>query len=206
MNLPFFFQGVIIGLTIAAPVGPIGILCIRRTLADGRLMGFLTGFGAASADAVYGSIAAFGLTTISLLLINFQDLLRLAGGTFLLFLGLKIFLAKPLNRNIQSGETNYFNAYISAFFLTLTNPLTILSFMGIFAGFGIATNTDSKTIDAILLVIGVFTGSTLWWVLLSSASSILRNRLSTKSLLWINRISGMIIFGFGIVTLVSLVL
>ena len=206
MNLPFFLQGVIIGLSIAAPVGPIGILCIRRTMANGRIMGFLTGFGAATADAVYGAIAAFGLTSISLLLINYQDLLRLIGGIFLIFLGLRTFFAKPSNRSIQTRETNYFNAYISTFFLTLTNPLTILSFMGIFAGLGIAANNESETSDAILLVTGVFIGSTLWWVLLISAAAILRGKLTTKGLMWVNRISGIIICGFGLIALGSLII
>jgi threonine/homoserine/homoserine lactone efflux protein len=206
VNLPFFFQGVVIGLSIAAPVGPVGILRIRRTLANGRFMGFLTGFGAATADAVYGSIAAFGLTIISMLLINFQNYLRLGGGIFLFFLGLRFFFTKPTNNNGQSGEATYFSAYVSAFFLTITNPLTILSFTGVFAGLCIVTNTDNETINAILMVIGVFVGSTLWWVLLSSASSILKNRLTPKGLLWVNRISGIIILGFGLAAFVSLVL
>ena len=206
MNLPFFLQGVIIGLSIAAPVGPIGILCIRRTLANGRIMGFLTGFGAATADAVYGAFAAFGLTSISLLLINYQDLLRLVGGIFLIFLGLRTYFGKPSNKSIKTRETNHINAYVSTFFLTLTNPLTILSFMGIFAGLGIATNNESETSDAILLVIGVFIGSILWWVILSSAASILRGKLTTSSMLWVNRISGIIIFGFGLGALGSLII
>lgn len=206
MNLPFFVKGIIIGLSIAAPVGPIGILCIRRTLEYGRIMGFLTGFGAATADAVYGAIAAFGLTSISLLFINYQDFLRLVGGLFLIFLGSRAFFAKPSNKSIIARETNHFNAYLSTFFLTLTNPMTILSFIGIFAGLGIATNNESETRNAILLVIGVFIGSTIWWVLLSSAAAILRTRLTTRGLLWVNRISGMIIFGFGLVALGSLII
>lgn len=206
MNLPFFLQGILIGLSIAAPVGPIGILCIRRTLENGRMMGFLTGFGAATADAVYGAIAAFGLTSISLLLINYQDFLRLVGGLFLIFLGSRTFFAKPSSKSIQTRETNHINAYLSTFFLTITNPMTILSFIGIFAGLGIATNNESRTSDAILLVIGVFIGSTIWWVLLSSAAAILRTRLTTGGLLWVNRISGMIIFGFGLIALGSLII
>lgn len=205
MNLPFFLQGVLIGLSIAAPVGPIGILCIRRTMANGGIMGFLTGFGAATADAVYGAIAAFGLTSISLLFINYHDLLRLIGGIFLIFLGSRTFFAKSSNRSIQTREINYFTAYISTFFLTLTNPLTILSFMGIFAGLGIAPNNESETSDAILLVTGVFIGSTLWWVFLINAAAIMRGRLTTKGLLWVNRISGIIICGFGLIALGSLI-
>lgn len=203
MNLPFFLQGILIGLSIAAPVGPIGVLCIRRTLSYGRVMGFLTGCGAATADAVYGSVAAFGLTSISSLLINYQDILRLVGGTFLIYLGLRTFLAKPSNRETNSGETNYLNAYISTFFLTLTNPLTILTFVGIFAGLGIVTSGGSNYGDATILVVGVFIGSILWWMVLSSLTTLIKGKITTKGLVWVNRISGIIILGFGLVALGS---
>ena len=205
MNLPFFFQGILIGLSIAAPVGPIGILCIRRTISYGRVMGFLTGSGAATADAIYGAVAAFGLTSISTLLINYQDLLRLIGGIFLICLGLRTYFAKPINRDEYTSETNYLNAYLSTFFLTLTNPLTILSFMGIFAGLGIATSDRGDYSDAILLVVGVFLGSMLWWMVLSSLTILIKGKIATSGLIWVNRISGIIIIGFGLAALGSFI-
>ena len=206
MNLPFFLQGLLIGVSIAAPVGPIGVLCIRRTITYGRVMGFLTGGGAATADAFYGAVAAFGLTIISTLLINYQDLLRLVGGIFLIFLGLRTFLAKPNNRETNSSETNYLNAYFSTFFLTLTNPLTILSFMGIFAGLGIATSDRGDDSNAVLLVVGVFIGSMLWWIVLSNLTTLIRGKIATIGMIWVNRISGIIILGFGLVALGSFII
>lgn len=204
MNLPFFLKGLLIGFSIAAPVGPIGVLCIQRTLTNGRVIGFLTGLGAATADAVYGAIAALGLTNISNLLINQQHWLRLGGGTLLIYLGLRTFLAIPSNTVINIERTNFLNAYITTFFLTLTNPLTIFSFLGIFAGLGIAANPEGDFADAISLVVGVFIGSTIWWLVLSTMTTLIERRLTTKSMIWVNRISGIIILGFGLVALGSL--
>ena len=144
MSLQIILKGILIGVTIAAPVGPIGILCIRRTLAEGRLAGFISGLGAATADAMYGAIAAFGLTFISVFLINQSFWLRLGGGLFLIYLGIKSFLSVPsqgadLNPKSSRNES-VLNYYGSTLFLTLTNPITIISFAAIFAGFGIVTN------------------------------------------------------------------
>src|SRR3712207_2953311 len=131
-----FLEGIIIGLAIAAPVGPIGVLCIRRTLADGRTSGFVSGLGAATADAVYGAIAAFGLTLITDFLLGGASWLRLVGGAFLLYLGIKTFLARPAERAAEVRGGGLPGAYASTLFLTLTNPTTILSFVAIFAGLG----------------------------------------------------------------------
>jgi threonine/homoserine/homoserine lactone efflux protein len=211
----YLLRGILIGFSIAAPVGPIGVLCIRRTLIQGRLVGFISGLGAASADAVYGSIAALGLTVISTLLIEQQTLLRLVGGAFLCYLGVRTFLAKPagspaapaVNDPARSEQTHWVGlagAYGSTFFLTLTNPLTILSFAAIFAGLGIAASGQTP-LAALLLVLGVFSGSALWWFLLSTVADALRARFLTPGALgWVNRISGLIITGFGILALTSL--
>lgn len=204
MNLPFFVEGLLIGFSIAAPVGPIGVLCIQRTLTKGLLIGILTGFGAATADAVYGSIAAFGLTGISKLLINHLDWLRLGGGVFLVYLGLRTILVTPRNKIINDNGKNYLKAYTTTFFLTLTNPITILSFLGIFAGLGIAANEGEGLVGAITLVTGVFIGSIIWWIVLSSITVFMKRKINTLSLIWVNRISGIIILGFGFVALGSL--
>ncbi len=198
-----FLRGLIIGFSIAAPVGPIGILCIRRTLAEGMWYGLVSGLGAATADAFYGCIAAFGLTLIANLLIGQQFWLRLVGGLFLCYLGLKTFLAKPAEQAAQSQENSLLGAYASTLVLTLTNPLTILSFAAIFAGLGLA-EANSDYLAAVLLVLGVFAGSAAWWLLLSGGVSLFRTKFGLRELGWVNRISGVIITVFGLIALLSL--
>jgi LysE type translocator len=128
--VPLFLRGLVIGFSIAAPVGPIGVLCIRRTLADGRAAGFFSGLGAATADALYGAVAAFGLTAISSVLIGQATWLRLGGGLFLCYLGIKTFLARPAAEATPARATGLIGAYVSTLLLTLANPTTILSFVG----------------------------------------------------------------------------
>jgi threonine/homoserine/homoserine lactone efflux protein len=200
MNITYLYKGLIIGFSIAAPVGPIGILCIKRTLISGRLVGFISGLGAATADALYGCIAAYGLTFISNFLIQQQIWLRLFGGIFLCYLGIKTIASRPSLSVVQSSQLNLLGAYTSTLFLTLTNPLTILSFTAIFAGLGIV-KANGNYLSASLTVLGVFLGSTCWWLLLTSLTHIFRARFSPTGLLWVNRISGMIIFAFGVIAL-----
>ena len=207
MDPSFLVRGLIIGFFIAAPIGPIGALCIQRTLSKGRIYGLLSGLGAATADGTYGLIAGFGLTFISSFLIGQQLWIRLIGGVFLLYLGLRTILSKPAQREREQATTikgkNLLAAYVSTLFLTLTNPLTILSFAAIFAGIG-AGGANRSYISAAVLVLGVFLGSALWWVILSSGVSILRTKLNTQALRWVNRISGAIIITFGVLALLSL--
>ena len=210
MSLNLFLKSFLIGISIAAPVGPIGVLCIRRTLAHGRVSGFVSGLGAATADAMYGSIAAFGLTFISLFLINQGIWLRLVGGIFLLLLGIKSFLSSPnmdssLDHNPRSRRS-LISDYGTTLFLTLTNPLTILSFAAIFAGLGLGLNTTRNYFDAVLMVIGIFLGSCTWWFLLSGFTGYFRDKIESSSMIWINRISGIIICGFGAFVLISIII
>ncbi|NJN98238.1 MAG: LysE family transporter [Anaerolineales bacterium] len=198
METNILLKGLIIGFSIAAPVGPIGVLCIRRTLAEGRLTGLLSGLGAATADAVYGSIAGFGLTVISGLLIRQQFWLGLIGGLFLCYLGYKTFISAPAQTAARTDGQGFVKAYASTFFLTLTNPATILSFAAIFAGLGLA-NAEASYLSAGVLVLGVFLGSALWWLVLSGGVSLLRSQFTTHRLVWVNRASGVIITGFGLV-------
>ena len=200
MDISLFLKGLVIGFSIAAPVGPIGILCIKRTLTSGRLAGLVSGLGAATADAVYGCIAAFGLTFISSFLIHQQSWLRLLGGAFLCYLGIKTFFSKPAEPSSQSNQLSLINAYGSTFILTLTNPLTILSFAAIFAGLGLL-DLKGNYLSSVVIVLGVFIGSACWWILLSTGVSIFRTRFTPTGLLWVNRISGLIILGFGIAAL-----
>ena len=204
MDVTFFFRGLLIGLSIAAPVGPIGVLCIRRTLAEGRTAGLVSGLGAATADALYGFIAAFGLTFISGFLIDQQTWLRLVGGLFLLYLGIKTLLAKPAGpaQPTPAGGRGLLAAYTSTLFLTLTNPITILFFAGIFAGLG-AVGAGGYA-SAAILVAGVFAGSALWWLTLSGLVSLFRTRFNARALRWVNGLSGLVIVGFGLAALFSL--
>ena len=204
MELSFLLRGIIIGLSISAPVGPIGALCIRRTLAEGRAAGLVSGLGAATADALYGCIAGFGLTAISGFLVSQQFWLRLVGGLFLLYLGVRTLLAKPAAQAIAARGTGLLAAYTSTLVLTLTNPLTILSFVGIFAGLGLA-NAGAGYGSAGVLVLGVFLGLALWWLALSTGVSLLRVKFDARAMLWVNRISGLVILGFGLAALISLI-
>jgi threonine/homoserine/homoserine lactone efflux protein len=203
MDISILLKGILLGFSIAAPVGPIGVLCIRRTLADGRASGFISGLGAATADAFYGSIAGFGLTFISGFMISQQAWLRLLGGAFLLYLGMRTFLAKTAQAAASANGDGLAGAYASTLFLTLTNPLTIISFAAIFAGLGIAANSGDYA-SAATLVAGVFVGSASWWFILSGGVSLFRSRFNLQSMNWVNRISGAIILGFGLLALLSL--
>jgi len=203
MDIRFLLKGLIIGFSIAAPVGPIGVLCIRRTLADGRASGLVSGLGAATADAIYGCIAGFGLTFISSIWISQQGWLRLIGGGFLCYLGLRTFLARPVEQEASVEGSGLISAYASTFFLTLTNPMTILSFAAIFAGLGVAS-ASGNYVSAGVLVLGVFIGSALWWFALSGVVGVLRHKFDSHGLRWVNRISGFIITGFGLLALLSL--
>ena len=243
MLLSFLIRGILMGVAIAAPVGPIALLCIRRTLASGRWVGLVSGCGAATADGFYGAIAAFGLTAISNVLVSKSFYLRIVGGLFLCYLGAKTFLdnstidtsndlGAPVQSDLtQSGLTQsdltqsdltqsdsirsgsirsgsirsgltLANAYMSTFVLTLTNPATILSFMAIFAGLGI---TQTQRIASVTLVFGVFTGSLLWWLVLTAGVTYVRSRITAKKLARFNQVSskvfGGLIFGFGLVAL-----
>jgi threonine/homoserine/homoserine lactone efflux protein len=203
MNFYFFIKGLIIGFSIAAPVGPIGALCIRRTLSQGRHAGLVSGLGAATADAVYGFIAGFGLTFISDFLIHQQIWLRMSGGVFLCFFGIRTFFSKSNSGTSDLKSNGLIRSYASTFFLTLTNPLTILSFAAIFAGLGIASY-QTGYLSATVLVIGVFLGSCLWWFILSTGVGFFRSGLNATGMKWINRVVGIVITGFGIIALIGL--
>jgi threonine/homoserine/homoserine lactone efflux protein len=192
-----FLKVCAIGLMIAAPVGPIGVLCIRRSLANGARAGFLTGLGAATADATYGAIAAFGLTAISGALLQHQQWLRLIGGLFLFYLGSKTYLSKPSEKPATPASDA--GAFTSTLFLTLTNPMTIFSFLGIFIGFGITERAEFH--KASLVTLGVFLGSAAWWLFLSLATAYFRMLVTPRWMRNINRASGLIIIAFAVAAL-----
>ncbi|HKT39551.1 MAG TPA: LysE family transporter [Ktedonobacterales bacterium] len=197
-------RGLLIGLAIAAPVGPIGVLCIRRSLAEGWLTGFLTGMGAATADGFYGGVAAFGLTAISGALVAEQGVIRIAGGLVLCYLGARTLLAKPAIAAASARRgRGLLGAYATTVGLTLTNPATIISFATVFAALGLAGAVGSAVAAPGLLTLGVFLGSACWWLLLSGGVSLLRARLTIGALRWVNRLSGVVLLGFGVAALVS---
>lgn len=198
-----FLKGLLIGFCIAAPVGPIGILCIKRTLKAGRWAGFFSGLGAAAADAIYGLIAALSLTAISSFLIKAQSYFRLIGGLFLIYLGVKIFLEKPAKEAGQASENRSLYDFSSTFLLTLTNPMTIFSFMAIFAGLGLVMQTSDYKL-AVLFVLGVFLGSLVWWLILAELVTLFRKRVNTSLMKGINRVAGSLIILFGLGALYSL--
>jgi len=207
MDKIFFLKGLVVGFLIAAPVGPIGILCARRTLTHGRSAGFLSGMGASSADLIYGFIAAFGLTFISDFLRAHQFWIRLGGGTLLCIIGVKMIIKKPRGESFFStvrGKKLHAGMYTSTFFLTLTNPMTIFSFAAVFAGIGVS-GTRGSVLNASVLILGVFLGSTLWWLFLVGVFSVFKRRFRQHELQWINRIAGLIIAGCGAFALVSLI-
>ena len=202
MDITFLLKGLVIGFSIAVPVGPIGVLCIRRTLAEGRASGPTSGLGAATADALYGCIAGFGLTFISSFLVNQQTWLRLIGGVFLCYLGLKTLLTKPAEQVTVADGMGLVGAFASTFLLRLLNRMSIISFAAIFAGLGLA-GTGGSYLSAGILVLGAVLGSALWWLLLSVGFGLLRDRFNLGGLRWINRISGAVIAGFKLLALAS---
>lgn len=198
-----FLKGLLLGLSIAAPVGPIGVLCIRRSLEAGFWPGVAGGLGTAVADAVYAAIAAFGLTAVSSLLIQAQGVLSVVGGIALIWLGWVAMSGKPAEPAADAPVTQaLWPTFASTFFLTMANPATILTFAAIFAGLGLAAADTSA--GAAVLVTGVFLGSLLWWAILSGAVTVLRQRISATVVMWINRASGVVLAAFGAALLVTL--
>jgi len=193
----------IIGLSIAAPVGPIGLLCIQRTINYGRLSGLLTGLGAATADGIYGAIAAFSLTAVSGFLVHQQSLFSAVGGIFLLYLSIKTFLSEPATEAVMKSHKGYFYDYTSTVALTLTNPATILSFAAIFAGLGLGS-VNKGFLSALLMTIGVFIGSAVWWFILSGGVSSFRKKLKPRFLQIINKVSGGVLALFAVLAFKTL--
>ncbi|MBA2381906.1 MAG: LysE family transporter [Chloroflexi bacterium] len=200
MDPTFFARGVLIGLTVAAPVGPIGLLTIRRTIAHGRVYGLVSGLGVASADATYGAVAAFGLTAVTAILIGARAPLALIGGLFLIWLAIRTIRARPGSAATDEDRPGLAAAYASIYGLTMTNPTTILSFAAIFAGFGLG---GGGGLDAALLTLGVFVGSSLWWLGLTAVIGRVRERITPAALGWVNSVSGTILLAFGIVAILA---
>jgi threonine/homoserine/homoserine lactone efflux protein len=217
----FFFKGLMVGFLVAAPVGPVAIMCIHRTIAHGRLAGYVCGLGATLADTVFGAIAALGLGFLATELIANQTWFRIGGGTLLVALGLRLAFSKHLTRRAEAqereeerdGEANetaapsssqgiddHIGNLASSFAVMITNPITLLSFAAIFAAIDIA-EIGEKTLWAFSLVAGVFVGGALWWTILITVSSLFRHRINEQGILWVSRGAGALVLIFGIVIL-----
>jgi threonine/homoserine/homoserine lactone efflux protein len=199
-----FVKAVIIGFFLAVPIGPVNLLCIRRTLLGGRIIGFISGLGAAVADTFFAFAAAFGLSFITNFYVREEKCLQFGGGILICILGVMSILSHKVGKLETNGSRGKgaFQAFISSFFLTLTNPITILAFAAAFAGFGLISS-DGGPISAALVVIGVFFGSTTWWFTISSISSFLRKKLNSHVIHRITQISGLIITVFGVLILLG---
>jgi threonine/homoserine/homoserine lactone efflux protein len=195
--LVFFLKGIAVGAVIAVPVGPVGILCLRKTIFEGEWAGLISGLGAASADAFFGVIAAFGLTFISQWLFGYESLLRAAGGCYLLYAGAHALLRPPpVAAGADRGRETLFRDFVSTFALTVTNPITILVFLGIFEALGLS-GARATLLLAGILVVGVWTGSFVWWLMLSLGIGMFRRAIGPRQLGWISRSSGVILFLSG---------
>ncbi len=199
-----FLVSLTIGIAAAAPIGPIGVMCLRRTLAEGPWVGLVSGLGAATIDALYSAIAAFGLTFISDLLMGHRSILEVAGGLALCYLGFITFFSEPVKDATHVRVKGLVSAYTLALLLTALNPYTILFFMAAFAAMGLPCASGGFSC-AFSIVAGVFAGSSSWWVALalSASSNTIRSRMTDKTLKYINRLAGGIFFFAGLGTLFS---
>lgn len=201
MDPALLVRGFALGFVIAAGVGPISLLVIRRTLAEGRVVGLASGFGVATADATYGGIAAFGLSAVTDVLVDGRRVLGLVGGLFLLWLAWNAIRSRPTTEaSVKERRGGLVGAYLSILGLTLANPMTILSFGAVFAGSGL---TGSNAAESALITLGVFAGSSAWWVVLTTGIAMLRSRVTARWLGAVNVISGLTIGFLAIVSIVA---
>ena len=202
MDIIYLLKGIAIGFSLAAPVGPVGVLCIRRTLAYGSKRGIIVGLSAASADMIYGVVAAFGVTLISDFIAQQQNWIRLGGGILLLVLGYRTFFSSPATDMTTDGKNRDTRTFVSTFFLTLTNPMTLFAFAAVFAGIGL-DKTMSLHSYAIFFVAGIFLGSLSWFLLLTSLVHFFHDIITTTGLITINKVAGALLVLFGMVAIWS---
>ena len=214
MGIPFLLKGLLIGLAMAAPWGPVGMLCMNRTQTGGPLLGFTCGLGAAAAEALQALAGMIALAAIAQWIIDDPIALRVIGGVFLIYLGARTFirpalLLPPVTKGAalppQGLPQGAPTAFMASFRLVLANPITVLGFAAMFAGLGAAPGRlISADIAAAVLVLGVFLGSILWWLTLSSLIGRLHHRIGVHSLTSINRVCGTVLTAFGIYAIAAL--
>ena len=205
MDFSFFIQGIIIGLTLAVPVGPIALICIQRTVTDGRFHGIFSGIGVATADSFYAAVTVLGLTIISSVIVTNQFLFRFLAGIVLIFVGMRVFMSLPSCVSTKTVHETYFKDYLSMVGIAIANPLTLIFFLIVLPGFGIVINSTAF-LSAAEFIAGVFLGSTAWWILLCGTIGSMRSRFSIKTLGLINRVSGVLISvcGAGMLVLLAM--
>jgi threonine/homoserine/homoserine lactone efflux protein len=201
MWIILFIKGTIIGFALALPIGPIGITCIRKTITEGRLHGLIVGLGGATADLIYSCIAAFGITNISNEINNHRFWIRLAGGIFLFTLGIITYLTKPKEHKLHINSKEIFKLYFFTLLLSFTNPLTIFAFIAVFALIGIGTTVSFYSLC--FLVIGIFAGSSSWFLILTWAAKYYGKKFNKIWLQKINKILGILILISGIIAIMS---
>jgi threonine/homoserine/homoserine lactone efflux protein len=202
MEFVFFLKGVIIGASVSAPVGPIGLLCINRSLTEGRVRGFVSGLGAAAADMCFCLIAGFGFTFVSRFLEEQTLWVSLVGACGLVFLGLRIFFSGAEERSCAVSGGDLAHVFLSTFALTLINPVTILFFVALFTSLGVTLSHEDYP-SLVLLITGVLVGAVLWWFILTSCISLLHRKLTQATIRWVNRISGVIVMVLGLLAFLS---
>jgi threonine/homoserine/homoserine lactone efflux protein len=205
MDFSLFVQGIIIGLTLAVPVGPIALICIQRTVTDGRFHGIFSGIGVATADSFYAAVTVLGLTIISSVIVTNQFLFRFLAGIVLIFVGMRVFMSLPSCVSTKTVHETYFKDYLSMVGIAIANPLTLVFFLIVLPGFGIVINSTAF-LSAAEFIAGVFFGSTAWWILLCGTIGSMRSRFSVKTLGLINRVSGVLISvcGAGMLVLLAM--
>ncbi|MGC9344565.1 MAG: LysE family translocator [Bacteroidales bacterium] len=205
MGFELFWNGFVVGLMVSIPLGPIGVLCVQRTLNKGRKSGFISGLGAASADTIFSIIAALGVTYIIRFVREQHIYFQIIGGIIILFLGIHIFYTNPVRQlRLQRMNKNKLSYdFFSVFFLTISNPMAILLFLAMFTGIHIASES-SGFLNFTSLITGVFAGASAWWFVLSSFVNFWRHRFRLKIIWWMNKVAGVLIFILGILAILSI--
>ena len=207
-SILLFIKGIVIGLAVSVPMGPIGVICVQRTINKGRVYGLISGFGAALADTIFAIIAIFSLSMSKTFFTQYTLELQIIGIVALLFLGTKIFFTNPITqvrRRAKGQKHTMFSDFISVFFLTLSNPLTVIFFGAAIAALGFNDNGNYVT-SQIIIIGGISTGATAWWITLTHLVNTFRHKFRLKQLWWINKISGSVILGLTIITSIILII
>lgn len=198
-----FIKGIIVGLGASIPLGPIGILCIQRTLSKGKWSGFATGMGASISDLIFSAIAILGLSFVNDFLTTYRDWVMMIGGVIVAAFGLKIFITNPIKqiKRVQEGNHQYIQDFISSFIMTISNPGAIFLILGMFAFIGIDTSQYEFGLVVAPALLGVFVGTVGWWFTLSTLINMFRNKFRLKQLMITNWIAGIVVMAIGIVSL-----
>jgi threonine/homoserine/homoserine lactone efflux protein len=206
--LLLILSGVVMGLIAAVPIGPVNLICIRRSFAYGPVNGFVSGLGAALGDGVFAAVTGFGLTWVAQLIEGYAPVIELIGGAMLVYFGFRSFIAPPMAKMDDGGDgaTNLMRAIASTFALTVTNPATLLAFTAMFASLGGLAGGAGSYVDAGFVVAGVVGGSAGWWLALTTVIGLFHARIDEKAMRIINKVSGVLVAVFGLVVLVHLAL